>query len=353
VKRGDAALDRRAAGEISCPRHASEEPAMLIAYASRTGGLQRIDTAPGVELPPETVWIDLFEPTPEEDRFVEASVGVSVPTREEMVEIEPSSRLYAEGAGRYMTASLICNIDQADPYLSAITFILTPRALVTVRYDTPKPFELFASRACKAQGAAAYDTPVGVLIALFDAVVDRVADILEFVGSEVDQLSRTIFRRVGAQAYRKPYYDLLKQIGRRGDLNSKARESLVTLQRVLFYLSTEVDGTKPSKELKGQLRAMQRDVSFLTEHATFLNDKITFLLDAMLGMVSLAQNDIVKLFSVMAVVFLPPTLVGTVYGMNFEQMPELKWVFGYPFALLLMLISAIVPYLFFKWRRWL
>ncbi|RXF74417.1 magnesium transporter CorA family protein [Hansschlegelia zhihuaiae] len=326
---------------------------MLIAYASRTGGLERIAAAAGAELPPETIWIDLFEPTPEEDRFVEASVGASVPTREEMVEIEPSSRLYVEGAGRYMTASLICSLEKGDPYLSAVTFILTPRALVTVRYDTPKSFELFSSRACKAQGAAIYETPEGVLIGLFDAVVDRVADILEFVGSEVDQLSRTIFRRVGAQAYRKPYYDLLKEIGRKGDLNSKSRESLVTLQRVLLYLAAEINGAKPTKETQRQLKAMQRDVSALTEHATFLNDKITFLLDAMLGMVSLAQNDIVKLFSVMAVVFLPPTLVGTVYGMNFEQMPELKWIFGYPFALVLMLISAVVPYLFFKWRRWL
>ena len=326
---------------------------MLIAYASRPGGLERVEAGVGQPLPDDVIWIDLFEPTPVEDRYVEAAVGASVPTREEMVEIEPSSRLYVEGAGRYMTASLICNVDSAEPHLSAVTFILTPKVLVTVRYDQPKPFDLFAARACKAQGSQTLSTPDGVLLGLFDAVIDRVADILELVGAEVDQLSGVIFRRVGAQAYRKPYTDLLKQIGRKGDLNSKARESLVTLQRVLLYLAAEIEGRKPSKEVQKQLKPMQRDVSSLTEHANFLNDKITFLLDAMLGMVGLAQNDIVKLFSVMAVVFLPPTLVASIYGMNFENMPELKWAHGYPMALALMLLSAVVPYLFFKWRRWL
>lgn len=326
---------------------------MLIAYAARPGGLQRVEAGIDQPLPADVVWIDLFEPTTEEDSFVEAAVGASVPTREEMVEIEPSSRLYVEGAGRYMTASLICNAEAPAPHLSAVTFILTPKAVVTVRYDRPKSFELFAARACKAQGSQSLGTPEGVLLGLFDSVIDKVADILELVGSEVDQLSAIIFRRVGAQAYRKPYTDLLQQLGRKGDLNSKARESLVTIQRVLLYLSAEIEGQKPSKETQRQLKPMQRDVASLNEHANFLNDKVTFLLDAMLGMVGLAQNDIVKLFSVMAVVFLPPTLVASIYGMNFENMPELKWAHGYPMALGLMLTSAILPYIFFKWRRWL
>lgn len=326
---------------------------MLTAYASRAGGLARVEPASGAPLPGDVIWIDLFKPTPDEDRFVEAAIGASVPTREEMVEIEPSSRLYAEGGVRYMTASILCNVDRTVPHLSAVTFILTAKALVTVRYDDPKPFGLFAARACKAQGAPVAHNPEAVLIGLFDAIVDRLADILEVVGADVDELSQIIFRRVGAQAYRKPYQDLLKQIGRKGDLNSKARESLVTLQRVLLYLAAEIDGAKPSKETQRQIKPMQGDVASLMEHANFLNDKITFLLDAMLGMVGLAQNDIVKLFSVMAVVFLPPTLVASVYGMNFQHMPELEWYFGYPMALAFMLVSAVLPYLFFKWRRWL
>ncbi|WP_020177649.1 magnesium transporter CorA family protein [Methylopila sp. M107] len=327
---------------------------MLIAYAARGGGLQRVETAPGAPLPDDVVWIDLLKPTPEEDSFVERTIGASVPTREEMVEIEPSSRLYSEGGARYMTASVLCAVDKATPRLSAVTFILSERALVTVRYDEPKPFEWFAARTCKGPSATPFSiTPEGLLIGLFDAVIDRVADILEHVGEEVDSLSQTIFRRAGANAYRKPYQELLKRIGAKGDINSKARESLVTLQRVLLYFSAEIGGSKPSKESLKQIKPMQRDVASLVEHANFLNDKITFLLDAMLGMVSLAQNDIVKLFSVMAVVFMPPTLVASIYGMNFDNMPELHWRHGYPFALGLMLICAVLPYLIFKWRRWL
>ncbi len=323
---------------------------MIIVYAARGGALIQIDVSSG-RLPDDAVWIDLFEPSPEEDRLVESTIGASVPTRDEMVEIEPSSRLYVERSAKYMTASLLCRVETAAPKLSPVTFIISPRALVTVRYDDPKPFALFASRACKED--AGERTPEGVLTGLLDAVVDRLADILEHVGTDVDELSQIIFQRAGAQAYRKPYQDLLKMIGRKGEIVSKARESLVTLHRVFLYLSAEIEGQKPSKEVKSQLRTMQRDAESLTEHASFLNDKITFLLDAMLGMVGIAQNDIVKLFSVMAVVFLPPTLVASIYGMNFEVMPELKWSHGYPFALGLMIVSAVVPYLFFKWRRWL
>lgn len=325
---------------------------MITVYAARESGLERVEIAPGAPPPDDAVWIDLLKPTPEEDRMVEGVVGASVPTREEMVEIEPSSRLYVEGGGRYMTASLLCAVDETLPRLTAVTFILTRKALITVRYDEPKPFELFAARSCK-PGAFTAKSPESLLLGLFEAVIDRIADVLENVGEEVDQLSQTIFRRLGRHAYRKPYQDLLARIGQKGDLNSKARESLVTLQRVLLYLSADIEGAKPSKETMRQIKPMQRDVSALTEHANFLNDKTTFLLDAMLGMVSLAQNDIVKLFSVMAVVFLPPTLVASIYGMNFENMPELKWAHGYPMALILMVLSAVVPYLFFKWRRWL
>jgi magnesium transporter len=323
---------------------------MIIVYAARDGALARVEPTDG-RLPDDAVWIDLLEPTPEEDKLVEAAVGASVPTRDEMVEIEPSSRLYIENGVRYMTASVLCNVDTATPVLSPVTFILTKQALVTVRYDDPKPFQIYATRACKAQ--AGERTPEAVLIGLFDAIVDRAADILEHVGADVDELSRIIFQRTGSQAYRKPYQELLKAIGRKGDLTSKARESLVTLQRVFLYLTAEIEGTNPSKETKSQIRTLQRDAASLTEHASFLNDKVTFLLDAMLGMVGLAQNDIVKLFSVMAVVFLPPTLVASIYGMNFDLMPELKWTYGYPFALGLMVVSAVLPYLFFKWRRWL
>jgi magnesium transporter len=324
---------------------------MLTAYIARGDALERREIGPGASIPDKAVWIDLLAPTPDEDRLVEAAVGASVPTREEMVEIEPSSRLYVEGGGRYMTASLLCRVDDQAPQLTAVTFILSGSALVTVRYDEPKPFAWFAARACK-PSSGELSSPEAVLMGLFDAIVDRLADILEHVGADIDDLSKVIFQRAGPQAYRKPYRQLLKTTGIKADLLSKARESLVTMQRVLLYLAAD-ETAKSSKEVKAQIRVLQRDVAALVEHASFLNSKLTFTLDAMLGMVGIAQNDIVKLFSVMAVVFLPPTLVASIYGMNFEAMPELAWSLGYPYALGLMLVSAVVPYLIFKWRGWL
>jgi magnesium transporter len=324
---------------------------MLTVYIARGDALERREIGPGASIPDKAVWIDLLAPTPDEDRLVEAAVGASVPTREEMVEIEPSSRLYVEGGGRYMTASLLCRVDDQAPQLTAVTFILSGSALVTVRYDEPKPFAWFAARACK-PASGELSSPEAVMMGLFDAIVDRLADILEHVGADIDDLSKVIFQRAGPQAYRKPYRQLLKTTGIKADLLSKARESLVTMQRVLLYLAAD-ETAKSSKEVKAQIRVLQRDVAALVEHASFLNSKLTFTLDAMLGMVGIAQNDIVKLFSVMAVVFLPPTLVASIYGMNFEAMPELAWSLGYPYALGLMLVSAVVPYLIFKWRGWL
>jgi magnesium transporter len=145
----------------------------------------------------------------------------------------------------------------------------------------------------------------------------------------------------------------MRAIGRKGDLNSKVRESLVSIGRLVLFLANEADGMKWPKEMRAQLKVMQRDVGSLSDHASYLSNKITFLLDAMLGMVSIEQNNIIKIFSVASVALMPPTLIASIYGMNFKHMPELEWTFGYPFALVLMIVAAILPYIYFKWRRWL
>ena len=149
------------------------------------------------------------------------------------------------------------------------------------------------------------------------------------------------------------YNDVLKALGRKGDLTSKVRESLVSIGRLVTFVTAEADNVKWSKEMRAQLKTMQRDVASLTDHASYLSNKITFVLDAMLGVVNLEQNNIIKLFSVMAVVLMPPTLIASIYGMNFKIMPELEWTHGYPIALVMMLLAAVLPYLFFTWKRWL
>jgi magnesium transporter len=149
------------------------------------------------------------------------------------------------------------------------------------------------------------------------------------------------------------YNHMMRTIGRKGDLTSKVRESLVSLGRMVLFLANEADAMKWPKEMRAQLKVMQRDVVSLTDHATYLTNKIQFLLDAVVGMVSIEQNNIIKIFSVASVALTPPILIASVYGMNFKHMPELEWTLGYPIALGLMVIAAILPYLYFKWRRWL
>jgi magnesium transporter len=187
---------------------------------------------------------------------------------------------------------------------------------------------------------------------LLDAVIDRAADILERIGAEVDQVSHDIFEPEEGQTDRS-YNQILKTIGRKGDLASKVRESLVSIGRLLLYLANEADSMRWAKEPRAQLRGMQRDVHSLSDHAAYLSNKIQFLLDAMLGVVTIEQNNIIKIFSVAAVALMPPTLIASIYGMNFHHMPELDWKWGYPIAIVLMVAAAALPYFFFKWKKWL
>ena len=303
-------------------------------------------------VPENAVWIDLVNPSAAEDKAVERLAGIAIPTRGDMQEIEISSRLYMENGARYMTATLMCHSDTDMPRTTAVTFILGDHRLVTVRYDLPKPFALVEAKL--ARSCTPSITGEMVLMELLDAVIDRCADILERCGTEIDQVSHDIFEPESERhGQAKRYSQILISIGRKGDLTSKVRESLVSIGRVVTFLSAVVEGVKWSKDMREQLKTMQRDVASLTDHASYLSNKITFVLDAMLGVVNLEQNNIIKLFSVMAVVLMPPTLIASIYGMNFKVMPELEWVHGYPMALVMMLLAAIVPYWIFKWKKWL
>ena len=282
---------------------------------------------------------------------MEKLVGIEIPTREDMQEIEISSRLYIENGARYMTATLMCAADSGAPRTTPVSFILTDHRLVTVRYDEPKPFPLVAAKL--ARGCTQHITGDTVLIDLLDAVIDRNADILERAGADVDSVSTQIFEPSAERGHARTYSQILLFIGKKGDLVSKVRESLVSIGRVLSFVAVETDNGRWSKEQKAMFKTMQRDVQSLTDHASYLSNKIQFVLDAMLGVVNLEQNNIIKLFSVMAVVLMPPTLIASIYGMNFKLMPELEWTHGYPMALVAMVLAAVLPYVFFKWKKWL
>ena len=326
---------------------------MLHILTSSDGRLHPLAIGEQQAVPDDAVWIDLLRPSREEELFVEKALGLSLPTREEMQEIEPSNRLYQEDGGLFMTANVLANADGPAAESAAITFVLARQRLITVRYAEPKAFKIFAGyverhRELCVSGAS-------LLIGLLEAIVDRTADILERIGVDIDALSRSIFvaNGSGAQAAGpRDFGDALTRMGRHHDLTAKARDSLVSLSRLLSFLTLPGD-VRNDEEQREHVGSLVRDVASLTDHATFISGNIGFLLNATLGLVNVEQNAIIKIFSVAAVVFLPPTLVASIYGMNFKLMPELGWEFGYIWALALMVLSAVLPYLYFKRRGWL
>lgn len=323
---------------------------MLEYYVPKGRRLRKGEAAGAI--PKDAVWIDLLNPAPEDEARVQKRLRIEIPAREEMQEIEVSSRLYSEDGAHFMTALLLSNTDSDKPLSEPVTFILARKCLVTVRHSEPRSFAIFANR-CQRAGAG-YTRAEGVLTGILETVVDRMADLLERIAAEVDGISQGVFERAGGRpASGQDYKVILKRLGRRGNHNSKTRESLATLSRLATFLSALAKEQGYGKEVRTRIATLQSDIASITDNSTFLANKITFLLEAVLGMVNIEQNAIIKIFSVAAVVFLPPTLIASIYGMNFAFMPELDWPFGYPFALVLMVISAIGPYLFFKRKGWL
>jgi magnesium transporter len=326
---------------------------MLTIYDAADGVLiKREGSAP---ISPATVWIDLMNPTRDEDLQVEQALAILVPTREEMSEIEASSRLYQEGGGHYMTAIVLHQPElsgELPPLATPVTFIISGHRLVTVRYAQPRAFPIFIGRAQKKDAACM--SGMAVLVGLLEAIVDREADRVERIQGEVDKLSQIIFDIKGGRATRSRRFDVnIRMIGREGELTSRSRESLLSLDRLTTYLGHVMGERGDEKALRARVKTAHRDVQSLSDHIGYLSTKITFLLDATLGMINNEQNSIIKIFSVLAVALMPPTLVGTIYGMNFKHIPELDWLLGYPFALALMVLSAALPWLYFKRKGWL
>ncbi len=322
---------------------------------------QAVRSVTAAELPaqptPDILWIDLLEPSPEEIRAVEALEQLSLPTRNEAQEIEISSRLYIENRTLFMTATIMVRATDANPATSPVTFVYRPGRLITLRYDDAAPFKVFAAR--YERNPEAFATAQTLFLGLFDEIVDRIADILELVAADLSSLSATIFTGEHREPGTVNYNDLLRRIGQNAARTTNARESLVSLRRVHGFF-TETCGNLSAEQVDEHWRITGKDVIALADHANFVSSKVTFILDATLGLINSEQNTInsqqnkiIKLFSVLAVVLLPPTLIASIYGMNFHHMPELRWPWGYPLALGLMLLSAVVPYLIFKYKRWL
>jgi len=304
-------------------------------------------------IPRDTLWIDMLNPTLEEEKRTENQLGIEIPTREEVWKNQVLNRFYSESGVHYMTAALITKVDSPYPQTSSVTFILAPKYLVTIRYISPTSFANFSNRLIRVPKK--FPTGSHVLEGLLEEVITRVAHNSEIVVDELDQLSHDIFALEGNDATRNKnpsqmMKTILKRLGTCADLNSKINESLHSLGRLTHFFR-QVHGQ--GKEMDDTITTLATDVTALTKQTAFLSDKITFQLDATLGMINVEQNLIIKMFSIATVLILPMTLVSGIYGMNFEHMPELRWELGYPFAIFLMLLSAAGSFFYFRKKGWL
>jgi magnesium transporter len=324
---------------------------MLSAFVPQPQGLARFELRAGAAIPGEAIWLDLLEPTPSEEKQVESFLSIDVPTRDEMREIESSNRLYEEDGSLYMTATVVTKLDSDLPESTQITFILSATKLVTNRYVDPLPFRRFVAYA--ERHPASCNTPAAVLAGLVEAVINRVADVIERVATDLDGASVEVFsvQRRKRGAFRD-YRRVLERLGQNGELVSKARESLVSLGRLLTFVpqSTSVPMTQ---EVRARFRTLSRDVMAMSDHASFLGTKVSFILDATLGLINIDQNNILKIFSVVTVFLLPPSVIGAVYGMNFDHIPGTHDPWGFWVAVGFMALSALGPFLWFKRKGWL
>jgi magnesium transporter len=324
---------------------------MLSAFVAQPQGLARFELRSGAAIPGESIWLDLLEPTPSEEKQVESFLSIDVPTRDEMREIEASNRLYEEDGALYMTATVVTKLDSDLPESTQITFILSSAKLVTNRYVDPLPFRRFIAYA--ERHPTSCNSPPAVLAGLVESIINRVADVIERVATDLDAASVEVFTASRKQrgAFRD-FRKTLERLGQNGELISKARESLVSLGRMLTFVQQST--TVPmADDVRGRLRILSRDVLAMSDHASFLGTKVSFILDATLGLINIDQNNILKIFSVVTVFLLPPSVIGAVYGMNFDHLPGAHEPWGFWAALGVMLISAIAPFVFFKQKGWL
>lgn len=325
---------------------------MIFAYRLKDRGLEPAMTGHGpltegaaVTIPPDAIWIDLFRPLASQIAAVE-EFGVEIPTLADMEEIEISNRLYRHEGVDYLTVVVPGQSTAQEAVSGPVTFILTPERLITVRHHAPRPFETFPTRADR--GTAGCATPGRLFLSLAEEIVGRLADLLEGAGRQLDAAARGVFGG-GASAQARLLQATLEEVGRQGELISRVRLGVMTMERALSFFGT---GAR-ADDLKANLKGEMRDLAAIAVHADFLASRVGLTVDATLGMINLAQNATARIFSFVAVVFLPPTLVASAYGMNFDWMLGLHRPWGYPMALVMMLVSALGTYLFFKWKEWL
>jgi magnesium transporter len=322
---------------------------MLTAFSHQEGMLRQASGPLS-----QAQWIDLLEPTPDETARVTRETGLAVPSETDLNEIESSSRLSTRHGAVYLSMPLVSRAE-LGPRSSSAGFILTPDQLITVRFAASRVFDAYIAKL--SQDDAPKARSADLLVGLLEAIVDRQADALEQVRTELETISHRIFSDDMAAASGRKREDALLRaslvtIGQIGDLLSHIRESQVSAARIVPYVETAAANWLPP-ELHPRLHTLEQDIASLNQFDSYLNEKLQFLLDATLGFINIAQNNVMKVLTVVSVVGIPPVLVAGIYGMNFKSIPEYDWSWGYAYGLAMICLTSVIPLAIFKWRNWI
>ena len=314
----------------------------------------RVEPSPqALEAANGAVWLDLVNPTDDERAEVERATKMRVPAQADIAEIESSSRLLSTGDTLYLSTPMTYRNRDGDSRTAPLGFVLSPKRLITVRFADMPVFDTFAERFV----GSANQTSVGAFIGLLETIVDRLADVLEHSGSDLETISHKIFRADRPDQHNASKIDAqlratLRSIGRAGERLANLRDSLVGVQRIMIYVH-EMGGGWIEKDMLRRCSTLRKDINSLMDYDVQLSNKVAFLLDATLGFISIEQNNGIKVLTVVSVVGVPPTLVASIYGMNFKWIPELQWEYGYFYGLALIALSAVLPLIWFKKRGWI
>jgi magnesium transporter len=298
------------------------------------------------------IWLDLFEPTDEERTQVEQATGFKLPSRDQLSEVESSSRVYAVDDVLYLSMPLLAHIEQGEDFPTPLGFVLSAQTLVTIRYTHLHPFDTVANNLRK-EGTCNRSTEVFTRV--IEAMVDAAADILEHLAADLGGISKSVFRRVPGRGRslrsNLRLRNTLANVGEAGEKLSQIRETLLGLQRIVIFTSERATEWTPP-DIQRRVKTARNDLTSLSDYEIQLFEKAQFLLDAVLGFINTEQNDIFRVLTIVSVVGIPPTLIASMYGMNFKNMPELSWEWGYQWGLGLIALSIIIPVIWFKRRGW-
>ncbi|HYD80572.1 MAG TPA: magnesium/cobalt transporter CorA [Paucimonas sp.] len=292
------------------------------------------------------IWVDLTDPNDDERAWVKSIYGVTLPDEDEVKDIEASARYYeAENGDLHLRTDFLLEEDDGPSRIVTVAFILSKNILFSVHMDDLPVFRLVRMRARLRPGSI--EDYKDVLLDLYATDAEYSADALEGIYQSLEDVSRRVLQK---RLTDQDAADALNAIAQEEDLNGRIRRNMMDTRRAVSFL---MRGRLLNADQFEEARQILRDIESLDGHTAFLFDKINFLMDATVGFININQNKIIKIFSVASVAFLPPTLIASIYGMNFRILPELNWNLGYPFALGLMLASAVAPFLYFRKRGWL